>query len=116
MYNELQSAMATPASAGLCSEQPQRETTVSDATHVVEGWTASDRPPNLFRRFQFNKYSETRTFLDRLADLSKDTGRYPDIGFGTTYANITVHAADGKAITAEEQDFARRVNQLYVPA
>lgn len=79
---------------------------------IPEGWNHSEKPPNLFRRFQFGSYSETRGFLDRLAELSKSTGYYPDIGFGTTYANITVHARDGKAIAADDMSFARQTSEL----
>lgn len=77
-----------------------------------EGWNRGDRPPNLFRRFQFGGYSETRTFLDRLADCSKNAGYYPDISFGKAYANVTIHARDGNAITDDDVAFARRVSEL----
>jgi pterin-4a-carbinolamine dehydratase len=77
-----------------------------------EGWNRNDRPPNLFRRFQFANYAETRTFLDRLAELSKEIGYYPDISFGTTYANVTVHARDGSAVSAEDVAFAHKANEF----
>lgn len=84
-------------------------------TAVPDGWTRHERPPNFFRRFAFASYSETRAFLDRLAALSEETGYYPDIGFGTTYANVTVRARDGAALGAEDLDFAQRVNALAPP-
>ena len=52
------------------------------AEHVPEGWTAVERPPSLFRRFEFAAYAQTRGFLDRLAALSEQTGVFPDLGFG----------------------------------
>lgn len=77
-----------------------------------DGWNRCERPPNLFRRFQFASYTQTRTFLDLLADLSKETGYYPDIGFGTTYANITVSARNGSEITDDDMIFASRTADL----
>jgi len=83
---------------------------MSESGKTVEGWTLHDRPPNLFRRVSFNSYAETRHFLDRLAALSKETGTYPDVSFGRTYANVTVHARDGQAIDDGDCSFARQAN------
>ena len=55
-------------------------------------WQRRDRPPRLERRVDFDDYASTRDFLDALAQISKDTGVYPDISFGRTYVNITLHA------------------------
>ena len=88
---------------------------MSENSNTVEGWTLNERPANLYRRFAFNDYAGTRDFLDQLGALSKETGYYPDISFGKTYANVTIHAGDGKTLTASDFDFARRVN-LLLPA
>lgn len=83
-----------------------------DDVNMPEGWGRHERPPTLFRRFSFGGYSETRTFLDQLGTLSEETGCYPDISFGTSYANVTIHARDGKLIGSDDLDFASRVNRL----
>jgi len=80
---------------------------------LLEGWTEVERPPSLYRRFEFPAYAETRAFLDRLAALSKDTGLYPDLSFSRTYVNVTVHGSDA-AVGAEERTFAAQV-QTIVP-
>ncbi|MHB8407223.1 MAG: 4a-hydroxytetrahydrobiopterin dehydratase [Acidiferrobacterales bacterium] len=85
---------------------------MSESSKTVDGWTRNERLANLYRRFVFNDYAGTRDFLDRLAALSKETDRYPDISFGKTYANVTIHADDGKTLTSDVFDFARRVNAL----
>ena len=77
-------------------------------TRWPEGWTAVERPPSLYRRFEFAAYSETRAFLERLAGLSKETGLYPDLSFGRTYVNVTVYGSDA-TVDAEAQEFAARV-------
>jgi pterin-4a-carbinolamine dehydratase len=76
-------------------------------------WEARGKPPTLFRRFSFGTYGETRAFLDALASLSEETGIHPqNINFGTTYANVTLEAADGEALTEADAAFARRVDAL----
>jgi len=77
-----------------------------------EDWEVVERPPSLFRRYQFASYKETRSFLDGLADLSKETGLYPDLGFGTTHVNVTVYGADGAAPGEAEFAFATRAAAL----
>ena len=85
---------------------------MSESVSPPEHWQSVGRPPSLFRRFQFSGYAETRAFLDRLGALSEATGYYPDISFGTNYANVTVHARDGKALGAEDRDFAQQASAL----
>ena len=81
----------------------------------VKCWVSKDHPPGLFRRFEFENYNNLRIFLDRLADLSKEKKYYPDISFGSDYANITVYASNDKVLSEEEKAFAQRVNDLIDP-
>jgi pterin-4a-carbinolamine dehydratase len=80
---------------------------------MPSGWEARGKPPTLFRRFSFGTYSETRAFLDALAALSEETGIHPqNINFGTTYANVTLEAAEGETLTEVDAAFARRIDAL----
>ena len=80
---------------------------------MPSGWEARGKPPTLFRRFSFGSYGETRNFLDALAGLSEETGIHPqNINFGTTYANVTLEAADGVSLSEADVVFARRVDAL----
>jgi pterin-4a-carbinolamine dehydratase len=75
-------------------------------------WKVVERPPSLFRRFEFESYAGTRAFLDRLAGLSEETGLFPDLGFGTKHVNVTVYGTSGREPAAAETDFARRAAAL----
>lgn len=77
-----------------------------------EGWTEVEQPSSLFRRFEFAAYREARTFLDRLAGLSKETGLYPDLSFSRTYVNVTVYGSGEGSVGAEARDFAARAEAL----
>ena len=80
---------------------------------LPEGWEERGKPPTLFRRFTFGSYTDTRTFLDALAELSEETGNHPQkINFGTTYASITLEAEDGKELAETEYALATRINEL----
>lgn len=79
---------------------------------VPTGWEARDQPPQLFRRFEFPAYAQTRAFLAALETLSKEQGYYPDLGFAARHVNVTIVARDGRALGAVDCDFARRVTAL----
>jgi len=80
---------------------------------LPEGWEARGKPPTLFRRFGFERYADTRAFLDALAELSEETGIHPqNINFGSTYVNITLEAGDGVALTEADLALAARINAL----
>ncbi len=67
----------------------------------------------MFRRFEFERYGETRVFLDAVAALTEETGVHPqNINFGTTYVNITLESADGREPGSAELDLAARINAL----
>lgn len=82
---------------------------MAEITELPQGWQRIRTPPALFRRFEFSSYDETRLFLDKLADISKETGFHPDLSFGRTYANVTISAKD-EAPSQEDFEFARRAN------
>lgn len=88
--------------------------TEASAVGLPEGWEERGRPPTLFRRFEFDRYGETRKFLDALAALTEELGLHPqNINFGSTYVNITLEGAGGEAPGEAERVFAARVNALF---
>ena len=78
-------------------------------------WQERKRPVCLERRFEFDGYSSTRDFLDKLGEHSEATQRFPDISFGSTYVNITLRPeADGDEAQLSEADhaFAAQIDAL----
>ena len=78
-------------------------------------WQERKRPVCLERRFEFDGYSSTRDFLDKLGQHSEATQRFPDISFGSTYVNITLRPeADGDEAQLSEADhaFAAQIDAL----
>jgi pterin-4a-carbinolamine dehydratase len=78
-------------------------------THALEGWSRSGQPEQLFRRFTFDNYAQTRRFLEAVGRLADTCGVSPqNINFGTTYVNITVAPA-GSALSEAECDLAQQI-------
>ena len=81
----------------------------------MDQWQERKRPVCLERRFEFDGYSFTRDFLDKLGEHSEATQRFPDISFGSTYVNITLRPeADGDEAQLSEADhaFAAQIDAL----
>lgn len=78
---------------------------------LASGWQVHQRPAQLTRRLDFSSYSETRAFLDRLAELSERTDLFPNLNFGRTHVSVSI-AARNEALTQEEVDFALQVDAL----
>jgi 4a-hydroxytetrahydrobiopterin dehydratase len=80
---------------------------------AAHAWTARQRPARLERRLEFSTYESTRDFLDRAAALSERDGIYPDLSFGRTYVNITLHADDPEGPVGERLErFAEALDGL----
>ena len=82
---------------------------------VKHAWEERNRPIRLERRFEFETYSATRDFLDRLGTLSEQTQRFPDISFGRTYVNITLRPLDeseGAPLHEDDHAFAADIDGL----
>lgn len=74
-------------------------------------WRERSRPLRLERRVEFADYESLRDFLDRVAALSEETGIYPNLSFGRTYANFTLFADEGaEQIGDAARAFANRVD------
>ena len=78
------------------------------------GWESRGPQATLFRRFTFERYGQTRDFVDALSALAEASGVHPqNINFGSTYANVTLDPKVGGEVDAA---FAERINALYKPA
>ena len=79
----------------------------------VQHWQERNRPSRLEKRYEFDCYDALREFLDRAADLSEAKGLYPDIGFGRTHANFTIHVdAESERLSERQHEFAALLDTL----
>ena len=79
-------------------------------------WNQRKRPICLEKRFEFDNYSATRDFLDKLGDHSEATQQFPDISFGSTYVNITIRPKDDAAdaqLSDAERALADAIDVLF---
>lgn len=98
----------------MCANSTTCMPRVPSMADIPAGWEARGKPQTLFRRFSFERYSETRAFLDALAVLSDEVGLHPqNINFASTYVNITLESDESGELGKAELDLAGRINALY---
>lgn len=83
---------------------------------MSENWVIRKRPARLERRIEFSDYEETRTFLDRAAELAESQGYYPDMSFGRAHVSITLQAQDGADEVSDELLHYAHLMDALVPA
>ncbi|MEJ2180153.1 MAG: 4a-hydroxytetrahydrobiopterin dehydratase [Gammaproteobacteria bacterium] len=80
---------------------------------TLQDWQERNRPIRLEKRYEFENYDALRAFLDDAADLSEQKGLFPDIGFGKTYANFTIHTDEGSTELSDiQREFATLLDTL----
>lgn len=77
-------------------------------------WTERARPVRLERRVEFPDYEATRRFLEGAEASCKAAGIYPDISFGRTYVNLTLHA-EGETLAEPLLRLAAELDNLAPP-
>lgn len=83
-------------------------------TDVPEGWQLRGKPAALFRRFDLQRYADTRDFLDGVAAVCERLGVHPqNINFGTTYVNVTIEPAAGAELAEGEMSLARQISAEF---
>jgi pterin-4a-carbinolamine dehydratase len=76
-------------------------------------WQERNRPLRLERRYEFSDYEKLRDFLDQAAKLSETKNLYPDIGFGKSYVNMTIHAdEEDHHLHQSHREFAEELEQI----
>ena len=81
---------------------------------MTHRWTERYRPLRLERRMEFPDYEATRRFLEDAEASCKEAGIYPDISFGRTYVNLTLHA-DGDNLGEPLHRLAAELDALVTP-
>lgn len=81
---------------------------------ATTGWESRGKTGALFRRFEFDRYVQTRDFLDALAALSESSGVHPqNINFGSKYVNVTLDVQEPSLEGATNLLLAEQISALF---
>lgn len=74
-------------------------------------WRVEKKPPGMTKKFTFESYEQTRSFVSDLADLSEETGYYPNMTFSSTQATVTIYT-DEDELSADNIEFAAQTDKI----
>ncbi len=98
-----------PCEGGVC---PLDGDSLSNYLDRVPGWNVSDDRKSISRKFKFEGFLETMSFINAMAYLSEQQGHHPDFSAGYGYCEVryTTHAIGGLS----ENDFicAAKIDDL----
>lgn len=77
----------------------------------LSGWRIDSKPPVMTKKFTFESYEQTRSFVNDLADLSEKTGYYPNLTFSQTQATVTIYT-DEEELGENEFEFANQTDKI----
>ena len=64
------------------------------------------------KRFEFEEYSKTSKFMEKIEKLSKEKDIYPNISFGKNFVSLSIFF-DNKEISDKEKDFSMDIDKFY---
>ena len=92
---------------------PENDISAADGPDLPEHWKLVKSSGALHRRFEFANYAAVSAFLETYAQLSEETGLYPDISFATTYVNVTIPSSEENDGQSAQHAFADRSNKIF---
>ena len=74
-------------------------------------WRIDKKPPVMTRKFTFESYEETRSFVHDLSELSEKIGYYPNLTFSQSHATVTIYT-DEKELSDNDFEFAKQTDKI----
>ncbi len=84
-----------------------------DLNEISDRWKPVPGGSAIHQRFEFESYAQTSRFLELLAAMSEETGVYPDLSFGKSYANVTIPSDADDDTQAVQRSFAARADAIF---
>ena len=76
-------------------------------------WNERESPLRIEKRFEFEQYSKTSRFIEKIEKLCKEKGIYPNISFGKNFVSLSIFL-DKKEISDKEKDFSMDIDKFYL--
>ena len=76
-------------------------------------WNKRESPLRIEKRFEFEQYSKTSKFIEKIEKLCKEKDIYPNISFGKNFVSLSIFL-DKKEISDKEKDFSMDIDKFYL--
>lgn len=86
------------------------EDEIRAALTELAGWESDGT--QISKRYEFNNFAESLTFVNKVGELAEAADHHPDITFGWGYAVIALTTHDRGGITDHDTTLASRINAI----
>jgi len=76
----------------------------------TEGWSA--KGPAIWRRFEFDNFSDALQFVNRAGAIADAMDHHPDIKLGWAYAEFALTTHDRGGVTDVDFSLAKKINEI----
>ena len=76
-------------------------------------WNERESPLRIEQRFEFEQYSKTSKFMEKIEKLCKERDIYPNISFGKNFVSLSIFL-NNQEISEKEKDFSKNIDQFYL--
>tara|TARA_B100001989_G_scaffold159204_1_gene114040 strand:+ start:28 stop:267 length:240 start_codon:yes stop_codon:yes gene_type:complete len=76
-------------------------------------WNERESPLRIEKRFEFEEYSKTSKFMEKIEKLFKEKDIYPNISFGKNFVSLSIFL-DNKKISDKEKDLSKDIDKFYL--
>ena len=76
-------------------------------------WNERESPSRIEKRFEFEQYSKTSKFIEKIEKLCKEQDIFPNISFGKNFVSLSIFL-DNKEISDREKAFSIDIDKFYL--
>ena len=76
-------------------------------------WNKRESPLRIEKKFEFDEYSKTSKFMEKIEKLCKEKNIYPNISFGKSFVSLSIFL-NNQEISSEEKDFSKDIDKFYL--
>ena len=86
------------------------EADLQEAVKELNGWSVDSTV--LKKRWKFENFAESLSFVNSVGDLAEAADHHPDIVFGWGYAELSMTTHDRGGITDVDVSLAKKIDRL----
>jgi 4a-hydroxytetrahydrobiopterin dehydratase len=77
------------------------------------GWALMDEARRIEREFRFGNFRESFAFVREVSELAEAEGHHPDIGFGWSYARVSLQTKKIAGLHENDMIMAVKIDRLF---
>ena len=81
----------------------------------VDGWDVKKKENGIYfleRKFDFQTFSESQKFVNKVGSIAETEGHHPDIIFGWGYATIQIYTHKIEGLVESDFILAAKINKI----